>query len=136
MAVGQLLDGRRLPWVLDMLLPGGVVALEVWTRLWGINQGPLMGAQRWPLRAFCGFNATTNITSLMPTLPLLFALSARAEGPVQASLRLLSRHALRAVEPSILVSRQAGKPVTPIEPSSSSSQRPLKPIKPKPPGAR
>ncbi len=60
--------------------PGGVVALEVQTGLWGIAQGPLTSVRRWPLRAFCGFDAATGITSLMLMLPLLFALSAQAEG--------------------------------------------------------
>jgi hypothetical protein len=59
--------------------PGSVVALEVRTGLWGIAQGPLMGTQQWPSRAFCGFVTTTGVTSLMPTLPMSFALSPRAE---------------------------------------------------------
>ncbi len=79
MAVSCLLDGQRLPWARDMLA-GGVVALEVRTGLWGIAQGPLTGARQWLSRAFCGFDAATGVTLLMPTLPLLFASSAQAEG--------------------------------------------------------
>jgi hypothetical protein len=60
--------------------PGGIVAMEVRTRLWGIARGPLMGARGWSSRAFCGFVAATGITLSMPMLPLLFALSAQAEG--------------------------------------------------------
>jgi hypothetical protein len=32
-----------------------------------------MGTRQWPLRAFCGFDAATSITSLMQMLPSLFA---------------------------------------------------------------